>query len=175
MNTYTGIYLDPINPKPEQIELLDIAVALSRVPRWVGHTHHFYSVAEHSILVSELASVKGIKDKNILLLSLFHDSAEAYVSDIPSPVKALLKPTISNIENNFLEAIYKKFNIQPPTDEQKKLIKELDLEALAIEDKYLRNDAWKYIIFTEQRPSLPFMNQDQAALAFMRQYFLLKE
>lgn len=173
MNTYSGIYFDPVDPKPSQIELLDIAVALSRVPRWVGHTHHFYSVSEHSILVSELAVEKDPNNKHFLLQALFHDAAEAYVSDIPSPVKLLLKPTISNIEDNILNAIYSKFNINIPTVQDKIRLKELDNLALAIEDKYLRNDAWKYIMNKEQNKVLPFMNQDQAALAFMRQFYLL--
>jgi uncharacterized protein len=173
LTTFSNKIFYPEDPKPEQIDLLDIGVALSRVPRFVGHTHHFYSVAEHSILVSELS--RRSKDANrIKLLALFHDASEAYVSDIPSPVKQYLKPAIKDLEDGILLAVYKHFDLKPPTVEEKAYIKKLDEQAFEIENKFLRNDAWTPILYpSNDNRVLPFMSSDQAALAFMRQYKIL--
>lgn len=175
MITFSKTVFTPEDPRPEQIELLDIAVALSRVPRFVGHTHHFYSVAEHSILVSEL-SRRRTDSERIKLLALLHDAAEAYTSDIPTPVKQFLKPAIKDIENKIQTAIYKRFNLDPPTKEEQEYIKSLDTKAFNIEDKYLRQDAWTSILdLGTDVKTLPFMTSDQAALAFMRQFKILAE
>ena len=72
---------------------------------------------------------------NIILHALLHDSGESYLGDIPSPVKHLpsLKPIIDQIEHNLLEAIYISLEIDPPTDEELKIIKKADLIAQKIE------------------------------------------
>lgn len=137
MITFSGKNFDPENPQPSQIDLLDIAVALSRISRFVGHTVFPYSVAQHSMLVAQLSpSVKRIK-----LLALLHDADEAYTSDIPSPVKQLLKPVISNVEDKIMHAIYLHFKIVSPTVEEKRIIKQYDNESYEIEDRYLRGQA----------------------------------
>ena len=86
------------------IELLDIAVPLAKMCRYNGHCVGFkhYSIAEHCCHVSDHCS-----DKN-KLWGLMHDSAEAYISDIPMPVKRAI-PTIDEIEYNILNEICHRF------------------------------------------------------------------
>ena len=67
IQTYTGIKFDALNPKPKMIDIVDIAHALSMTCRFNGHVKNFYSVAEHSYYVSQLAP-KGYK-----LCGLLHD------------------------------------------------------------------------------------------------------
>lgn len=174
MLTFSGKTLDPENPQPSQIEILDIAVGLSRVPRFVGHTHHFYSVAEHSILVAELAK-RDQMNSRIKLLALLHDAAEFAISDIPTPVKVFLKPAIVTVEDRLLEAIHRKFSIEAPTQEEKIYLKSLDVRAFEIENEYLRNTAWTALLDKNNLSSiLPTMTSDQAALAFMRYFTILQ-
>jgi hypothetical protein len=79
--TASGKFFDPINPDHTKIDILDIAHALSRQTRFSGHTSGFWSVANHSILVSRLVAPE------YALTALLHDAAEAYLVDLPSPVK----------------------------------------------------------------------------------------
>ena len=81
MLTYTGKKFDPINPDPESICHDDIAHALANICRFSGHCREFYSVAQHSYMVS-----KNVPPEDALA-GLLHDAAEAYIADIITPVK----------------------------------------------------------------------------------------
>lgn len=85
IQTYTGLQFWPIDPKPEDVCIEDIAHALSNLCRYNGHTEKFYSVAEHSIYVSYYVG------QQFALVGLLHDAAEAYLSDVPRPIKPYLK------------------------------------------------------------------------------------
>jgi len=84
IETYTGKKLYFLEPKPEQIDIEDIATALSNECRFGGHTKSFYSVAEHSILVATICPAP------LALVGLLHDASEAYLRDIASPIKQYL-------------------------------------------------------------------------------------
>jgi hypothetical protein len=79
--TYTGRRFYPLDPNPQDIDILDIAHALSNTCRFTGHTKEFYSVAQHSYLVSLILG------KEQALAGLLHDASEAYLCDISTPVK----------------------------------------------------------------------------------------
>lgn len=102
--TWTGKRIDYLNPAPDQIEIEDIATALSRESRFAGHSMHFYSVAQHSVLCS------SIVPDELALEALLHDAAEAYLKDIPSPLKRLL-PDYKLIEARFDSVIRKVFGL----------------------------------------------------------------
>ena len=76
------------DPKPEQIAVQDIAAALSKVCRFGAQASAFYSVAQHAVLVHDLVVEAGRPE--LAAMALHHDSAEAFVCDLPSPLKALL-------------------------------------------------------------------------------------
>lgn len=84
IETHSGLFIDLADPKPEHIKVEDIAWALSNTCRYNGHCKEFYSVAEHAIKCSYLVP------KEYAFAALHHDSSEAYLSDLPSPLKALI-------------------------------------------------------------------------------------
>jgi len=101
VETYSGQGFDVLNPNPTDIHLNDVAAALSHVCRFGGHCRQFYSVAQHSIHVSrELPDDKP----RLQMLGLPHDAAEAYVGDIPRPLKAE-HDAFERIEERVLEAV----------------------------------------------------------------------
>lgn len=81
IHTFTGKKFRPLTPDPESIDIRDIAHALAMAARFGGMTRTFYSVAEHSVRVSLICPPKDA------LYGLLHDAAEAYLKDIPQPVK----------------------------------------------------------------------------------------
>lgn len=89
LETAEGLEFDYANPRPSQVSLGDIAHGLSMTCRFGGHTSRFYSVAEHSVIVSQIVEGWG-EGLNEQLGGLFHDGHEAYLGDVPTPMKRLL-------------------------------------------------------------------------------------
>lgn len=81
MQTYTGRAYWPLDPNSDEVDILDIAHALSNLCRYTGHCQKFYSVAEHSVLVSRIVPPEDA------LMGLLHDATEAYVNDLARPLK----------------------------------------------------------------------------------------
>lgn len=79
--TYTKRYVDPFNASPDDIHILDIGRGLSNITRFGGQLDRFYSVAAHSVMMSRVAP-EGQK-----LWAFLHDASEAYLMDIPTPIK----------------------------------------------------------------------------------------
>src|SRR5918994_6288050 len=88
INTVSGAHLDLADPDPGAIRLEDIAAALSKVCRFGAQTTRFYSVAQHAVLVQRLVVEAGRPD--LSLAALHHDSHEAYVGDVTTPLKRML-------------------------------------------------------------------------------------
>lgn len=86
IETASGISFRPLSPRIEDIEIEDIAHALANQCRFSGHTRFHYSVAQHSVYVSRLIRRNGY-DKQTQLWGLLHDASEAYLVDLPSPLK----------------------------------------------------------------------------------------
>jgi hypothetical protein len=83
----TGIEVDVFNITPDQVRIEDIRNSLSKICRYGGHCSYFYSVLEHSLHVVDLMEFVGVTDRALLLEGLLHDAAEAYIGDIPRPLK----------------------------------------------------------------------------------------
>lgn len=79
--TYTGARFNILKPDPTLVRIEDIANSLSKLCRYTGHSNAFYSVAEHSIRVSEMVPEQHS------LRGLLHDATEAYVGDMSFPLK----------------------------------------------------------------------------------------
>jgi len=88
LDTASGRRVNLSSPAPDMISVEDIAGALSRICRFGGHTREFYSVAQHSVLVSAMIDHFGRPD--LRLIGLHHDSHEAYLGDMPTPLKKRL-------------------------------------------------------------------------------------
>lgn len=96
----------PLDPRVEDIDPLDIAHALGMLCRYGGHVDHFYSVAEHCVLMSYVVPPEDA------LAALLHDATEAYVVDVPRPVKRLM-PEYEVIERRVWLVIAERFGIDP--------------------------------------------------------------
>lgn len=129
IQTAGGKSFDLLKPGTWMIEIEDIAHALSHVCRFAGHTRAFYSVAQHSVMVSCLVP------KEHALAGLLHDAAEAYIGDLTSPLKGLL-PAFREIEDNIQTCITKRFGLQGLPES----VKQADLVMLATERRDLLID-----------------------------------
>lgn len=159
LETVTGKLVNVVDPKPEMIDIEDIAWGLSRIPRFAGHTITPipYSVAQHSVFVAKevnnllihrtdanlevqeaignLEKSSGFNAYEFLLQALLHDAAEVYIGDIPSPVKKhpAIADEIKKIENNLMLCVYDAVGISPPNSYAEFVIKHADLIARAVE------------------------------------------
>lgn len=102
--TSSGKQFFPLKPDPEAICIQDIAHALSNLCRFGGHVKEFYSVAQHSIIVASLLPPE------LQLAGLLHDATEAYLVDIPRPLKIAL-PEYKVIEERLAEVIEAKYGV----------------------------------------------------------------
>lgn len=95
VRTYTGKLFSLVKPRALDVEIVDIAHALGNQCRWSGHTREHYSVAEHSMRVADLVHKRlqhRPRAESVVpeLQALLHDATEAYLGDVPSPIKMML-------------------------------------------------------------------------------------
>lgn len=112
VETYTGGGVDVFDPDPDDIALPDVAAGLAHTCRFGGHCRQFYSVAHHSLHV---ASELPDSDPRLRALGLLHDAAEAYLGDVPRPLKTELA-AFHDVEERLLASVWAAFGIAPPTD-----------------------------------------------------------
>lgn len=86
MQTYSGRQFWPLDPRADEVHIEDIAHALAMQCRYAGHCMRFYSVAEHSVHLARHFSY----DAGLAMWALLHDASEAYLVDVPRPVKPFL-------------------------------------------------------------------------------------
>lgn len=137
IETASGLKYHFLNPQQDEIVIEDIALALANKCRFSGHVN-FYSVAEHSVLVA-LRLPPGLQ-----LAGLLHDAAEAYLGDIPSPIKAVL-PDYKRLEKISETAVNKAFGLDQLTQDDWNKVKQADLQALKTEAHYLipsKGEGW---------------------------------
>ena len=159
IETVSGKRVNVTCPDKNDIALDDIAWALSRIPRFAGHTitEIPYNVAQHSVYVASLAEAiftgslpitlptdvkKAVANiyqtqfnSSVLIKAQLHDAHEAYTGDIPSPIKKIpeLRDTFKLIEMRLDQAIFAKFNLSELSDDERLLIKFCDKLAQSIE------------------------------------------
>ena len=141
MATYTGLRFCPMDMKPENVRLEDIAHALSLLCRGGGHLKYFYSVGQHCINCAAEAAARGWSGR-VVLACLLHDASEAYISDIIRPVKKHLT-NYAEIENRILKVIFAHFGLDEITQEEWSQVRRIDDEILAHELKQLLCGDWE--------------------------------
>lgn len=104
MQTYTGVAFWPLDPRVEEINISDIAHALANTCRYGGHCTFHYSVAQHSVLLSKHVAPEHA------LWALLHDATEAYLVDVPRPVKRFLTG-YREIEDRLMAVIAERFGL----------------------------------------------------------------
>lgn len=173
--TNNGQYFDFENPEDYTFDIGVIAHALSNLCRFTGHTKYFYSVAQHSVYVSNLMP----SGKNLKLAGLLHDAAEAFVGDVSAPLKHLL-PDYKAIEKRVEAAIFNHFGLPPLLLDE---VKQFDLCLLATEQRDLMSDAhssktvrWSWQDDLRVRP-LPFKiapySPEAACQFFLNRYEII--
>lgn len=142
--TFSGKRFYPLDPRVEDIDIIDIAHSLSLLNRFTGHTRHPYSVAQHSLNVSHMVSAYNYQTlddwQNLSLAGLLHDASEAYVNDLARPLKGML-PEYKYVEDKILDVIDYKFNVNTRDPR----VKEADTVALVTEASQLcYGETWYY-------------------------------
>jgi hypothetical protein len=121
IRTISGKYVNVFEPDPDTLLIEDIAHALSNQPRFGGHLPKFYSVAQHSVLCHMVAKEKDKYN------ALMHDVSEAYLLDMPKPIKMEM-PDYNKIEDNLMTVLAKKFNFEYPKNKEVERVDHLLLE-----------------------------------------------
>lgn len=107
MQLASGRQFWPLDPRPEEIFIEDIAAALSKLCRYGGHCLRFYSVAEHCVLMARVALPE------LKLAALMHDASEAYLSDVIRPIKRHMTQ-YGAIEETLEKVIARRFDLTWP-------------------------------------------------------------
>src|SRR6201988_3811399 len=110
----SGRRLDLLDPSPLDIEIEDIAHGLARVARWNGQTigANIFSVAQHTLLVEEVARRRfGEPDRRLALALILHDAPEYVIGDMISPFKAVIGDAYKGVEKRLLAAIHLRFGL----------------------------------------------------------------
>lgn len=167
IQTHSGRRFNPTQPNPDAIVIQDIAHALSMQCRFSGHCKEFYSVAQHSVLVSYICDHKDA------MWGLLHDASEAYLVDVPRPLKrsGLINGYIE-MEGRMQEAICRRFALpfaEPPS------VKTADTQLLATEARDLMSPL--HSDWQQPVDPLPFKiepwDHNKAKDMFMKRFFEL--
>ena len=156
----SGRRLDLLDPSPLDIEIEDIAHGLARVARWNGQTigANIFSVAQHTLLVEEVARRHfGEPDRRLALALMLHDAPEYVIGDMISPFKAVIGDAYKAVEKRLLGAIHRRFGLAPelPADVVK-VIKTADRGAAFLEATQLAGfSVAEARRFFGARPTLP--------------------
>lgn len=173
IRTFLGGKAWPLEPLPEDIQIEDIAHALSQQCRWTGHTREFFSVAQHCCLVSDSLPTRKLK-----LEGLLHDASEAYLSDISRPIKH--SPGLGDfylvVEGRLERVIAEKFGLDWPWSPE---VKAADNTLLYTEGRDLLN--WGMSSVSKEingdRKYLPFVIEPwepkRAEQEFLERFHLL--
>ncbi|MBV5313677.1 MAG: hypothetical protein JZU47_10300 [Prolixibacteraceae bacterium] len=111
IQTLSGKQFSLFEPRPEMVDIKDIAAGLANKGHFSGLTPSFFSIAQHSVMVcDEFAAFEPQVDPGLKLLALLHDAAEAYVGDMIKPLKVRI-PQFAEIEENILKVICAKYGL----------------------------------------------------------------
>lgn len=169
--TSTGIEFWPLDPRPDEIQIEDIAHALANVCRFGGHVRAFYSVAQHSVLVARYVIDRRLPDGGVAAKqALLHDAAEAYIGDMVRPLKRQL-PDYKEAENLIWQAIAVRFGLPSKLHP---LVKEADEVLVATEAFALMPRAsvlrWMNAGLASQTIKVKPMSPRDAKEAFLWEY-----
>jgi uncharacterized protein len=170
LQTVSGKWVNPLDPDPEQFDIEDIARALGNLCRFGGHCRAFYSVAQHSVIVSQLVEQRG-GDTEDVFAALMHDAAEAYLGGMPHPLKhrSALGAAFKEAELELEAAIEAHFAIKADVPE----IKRADRALLATERRAFSAERWRWPELEGVEAldlELTAMGPEEATRAFLARY-----
>jgi hypothetical protein len=156
IRTVSGRYVNLVDPDPETFDIEDIAHALSNIPRFGGHLPIFYSVAHHSVTVARMMHRLTKAER---FQGLMHDASEAYLLDIPAPLKAHI-PDYCAIEERMMVRLAGHFGFGWPLSAN---VKTADKRAL--------EEEWEYLMLNPASVVMTVMNPKER---FLELYHKLK-
>ncbi|PJE81086.1 phosphohydrolase [Candidatus Pacearchaeota archaeon CG10_big_fil_rev_8_21_14_0_10_32_42] len=165
IQVFSGKKFWPFDPKNEEIDINDIAHALALQCRFNGHCEEFYSIAQHSVLVSKIVP------KDQALSALLHDAAEAYIGDMVRPLKKFMEE-FKSVEKKVEKEIFKKFEVAGLNEE----IKKADNIALATEMRDLMKrspENWDISSFGTLPEKIIPLNPKEAKEEFLKRFYEL--
>lgn len=138
ITTHSGQQVDIEAPQSDTLRIEDIAHALSFLCRGSGQANFFFSVARHCVYCAAEAQARGFS-REVVLACLLHDASEAYMTDVPKPIKDNLIPQYRKYEDALLDRIYEKFIGRALTDDELSQVSLIDRVLLQYDLKYLLN------------------------------------
>lgn len=163
VETFSGGRFHPFDPVPEEVSLKDIAGGLAHTCRFGGHCRRFYSVALHSIHVSAELDERG---RRLAAYGLLHDAGEAYLGDVPRPVKAAFEG-LERAERRIRAVVWEAVGLPPPTEDEWAAVMAADDRLLAYEASELLVDgSW-----ADEPPALDY-DLDGGSIETVRERFL---
>ena len=170
ISTVSGVQFHFLDPRAKEVVIEDIAHSLAWRCRFNGHTKVYYSIAQHSVLVAECLCEMFPNDRAIQLWGLLHDAAEAYLPDVPGPIKPYLRG-FDALEERILQVITAKYGlIYPPIA----AVKLADRQALIIEGLVLFGreivETWEYKITPPESIQLVPMTAEESKKAFLDKF-----
>lgn len=179
--TFSGVAFWPLDPRPEEIRIVDIAHALACTNRYGGHAPYPYSVAQHSVLVLHRARELGLglvtpeEDLNVARWALLHDAAEAYIGDMVRPLKRTPEMApFREAEARIVQAVAQRFGLVGDEPWQ---VKQADLDLLTTEAAVFFPEAGRPLPWGRMgvRLDLPMAQIDwtQAKAAFLDHFHAL--
>lgn len=165
ISTYTNKHFHFMSPSEDEVCIEDIAQALSNLCRFSGHVKEFYSVAEHSIILADYVMDK-YGNADMALTALLHDASEAYIVDVPRPIKPYLT-NYQDIEGGISKVINNVFKVHPMCD----VIKDLDHNIVCDEAKVLFKSVPDWVqYYKEVGVTLRMYTPEEAREAFMSKF-----
>lgn len=165
MQTYTGKEFYPLDARLDEICIEDIAHALSMQTRYSGHCLQFYSVAEHCVLAATCVETK------LKLNMLMHDASEAYLCDVPRPIKSSLT-NYKEIEQKLEILIAQKFGLQFPFHEHIREIDNAMLDVERVQNMAKPPKAWDHLTDLVLPITLQFWTPPEAEAEFLKAFYL---
>ena len=134
MHTSLGGKFFPLDPRPEEVFMSDIANGLALDCRYAGQgrVDRYYSVAEHSVLVAQAARRIGLSSRGVFV-ALLHDAAEAYLNDLPRAVKQAVGKGYRDVEDAVQTVIFDKYELAEAAHEYHDAVKDLDRRIVSAE------------------------------------------
>jgi 5'-deoxynucleotidase YfbR-like HD superfamily hydrolase len=156
----SGRRLDLLDPSPLDVEIEDIAHGLARIGRWNGQTlgPHFFSVAQHTLLVEAVAKQQaGHVDRRLGLAIMLHDAPEYVIGDMITPFKRVIGDAYKGVEKRLEAAIHVRFGLPAELPaELRRVLKAADSGAAFLEATRLAGFSIEEALkFFGPRPALP--------------------
>ena len=162
IKTYTGLFVNVTKPEKKHIRIEDIAHALSNIGRYNGHYPVFLSVGYHSLKVLEKVRKRSDFTAKMGLHALLHDASEAYLCDLPKPIKNANR-AYWGYEQEMMDVVFDKFQLNEAEY----------LEVIEEADKAVFEDEWHMWTHFDENPIKINKSNEQVKQAYMKAFYEL--